>query len=317
MKTFELSIITPVFNGENYLHEVIESIIGQQDIKIKHIIVNDGSTDGSLKIAQQWQTKYPDAIDVIDQPNAGEAMAVNNGMKHVSTKFVGIVNADDPLLPGHCRKMVDALLNDAEAVVSYPDWLMINADGEKIRNVRTFDYSKRALIADLVCIPGPGAIIRVDAVEGFPLREKQFRYISDYVLWLRMSNKGHFVRVPEILATWRQHSLGATASASSGAMTAELQFLVSNGFLNFCEMVIRPEWLRSARAHALYYTAFRSLDDKKIPGRRLLLQSLLIKPYPNWGYSTRHRSILASMAIFMGPFGRLAQKLRKARKGLV
>ncbi len=314
MKTFELSIITPVFNGENYLHEVIESVIGQQDIKIKHIIVNDGSTDGSLKIAQLWQTKYPDSIDVIDQPNAGEAMAVNNGMKHVATKFVGIVNADDPLLPGHCRKMVDALLNDAEAVVSYPDWLMINADGESIRDVRTVDYSKRALIADLVCIPGPGAIIRVDAVEGFPLREKRFRYISDYVLWLRMSGKGHFVRVPELLATWRQHALGTTASASSGAMTKEIQFLVSNNFLDFCGEDLSSEWLRSAKAHVLYYSALDSLRNREIPGRRLLLKSFFTKPYPNVGYSTHHRSLLASIAVFLGPIGRKAQELRAKTK---
>ncbi len=317
MKTFELSIITPVFNGENYLHEVIESIISQQGIKIKHIIVNDGSTDGSLAIAEQWQTKYPDAIYVIDQPNAGEAMAVNNGMKHVATKFVGIVNADDPLLPGHCRKMVDALLNDAEAVVSYPDWLMINADGESVRDVRTVDYSKRALIADLVCIPGPGAVIRVDAVDGFPLREKRFRYISDYVLWLRMSGKGHFVRVPEILATWRQHALGATASANSGVISTEIDSLVQENFLDYCGVEISAEWLRSARAHSLYYTALGSLSSKKIPGRRLLLKSLLIKPYPNLGYPTHHRSALASMAIFMGPVGLLAQKIRKAKSGLI
>ena len=317
MNIVELSIITPVFNGENYLHEVIESIIGQQDIRIKHIIVNDGSTDGSLKIAQQWQTKYPDAIDVIDQPNAGEAMAVNNGMKHVATRFVGIVNADDPLLPGHCRKMVDALLNDAEAVVAYPDWLMINADGESIREVRTVDYSKRALIADLVCIPGPGAVIRVDAVDDFPLREIRFRYISDYVLWLRMSSRGHFVRVPEILATWRQHALGATASANSGAISTEIESLVQENFLDYCGVEISTEWLRSAKAHSLYYTALGSLNNKKIPGRRLLLKSLAIKPYPNLRYQTHHRSVLASGAIFLGPVGRLAQRLRKARNGLI
>ncbi len=316
MKTFELSIITPVFNGENFLSEVIESVIGQQDIKIKHIIVNDGSTDGSLEIAQKWRNNYPDVIEVIDQPNAGEATAVNNGMKHVATKFVGIVNADDPLLPGHCRKMVDALLNDTEAVVAYPDWLMINADGENIRDVRTVNYSKRALIADLVCIPGPGAILRVDAVDGFPLREKRFRYISDYVLWVRMSNNGYFVRVPEILATWRQHALGATASANSGAITTEIEHLVEENFLDYCDEKISSGWLRSARAHSLYYTALGSLNNKKIPGRRLLLKSLVIKPYPNLGYQTHHRSVLASVAIFLGPVGRLAQRIRKAKNGL-
>ena len=311
MKKADLTIITPVFNGETYLDEVLESVIGQQNIEIKVVIVNDGSTDLSLEIAQKWRERFPDQIKVIDQPNAGEAIAVNNGMAHVTTKFVGIVNADDPLLPGHCQKMVDVLLQHPEAVVAYPDWIMINGDGVSIRNVQTLDYSKRALIADLVCIPGPGAIIRVDAVKDFPLREENFRYISDYVLWLRMSNAGQFVRVPETLATWRQHALGATAAANSGAIAREIRYLVDKRFLDFCGEDLSSKWIRSARAHSTYYSALDSLSNKKIPGRRLLLKSLFIKPYPNWGYPTHHRSLLASIAIFMGPIGRMAQKIRK------
>ena len=310
MKKADLSIITPIYNGERYLREVIESVMSQENIQIQMIIVNDGSTDSSLEIAKEWQERFPDQIEVIDQPNAGEATAVNNGMARVQTEFVGVVNADDPLLPGHCRKVVDALLLDAEAVVAYPDWLMINADGASIRNVQTLDFTKRALVADVVCIPGPGAIIRVSAARDFPLREKQFKYISDYVLWLRMSSRGHFVRVPETLATWRQHDLGTTALAGSRATTAEIQYVVEKNFLGFCGEPISSKWLRSARAHANYHAASGALGDKGIPGRRLLLKSFLIKPYPSFGYSTHHRSLLASIAIFLGPIGRKAQKLR-------
>jgi glycosyltransferase involved in cell wall biosynthesis len=310
MPNLELSIITPVFNGEKYLDQVIDSVINQEKIDLRHIIVNDGSSDSSLQIAQKWQKKFPDKIVVIDQKNSGEAVAVNNGMSHVATQFVGVVNADDPLLPGHCRKMVDALLNDAKAVVAYPDWLMINAEGINLRKVQTLDYTRRALIADLVCIPGPGAIFRVDALTGFSVREKQFRYVSDYVLWLRLSNKGHFVRVPEMLATWRQHALGATASANSGAIASEIQYIVENNFLGYCGEDISPKWIKSARAHAYYYAALGSLSSTKISGRRFLIKSLLLKPYPNFGYPTHHRSLLASVAVFLGPLGRLAQKLR-------
>jgi glycosyltransferase involved in cell wall biosynthesis len=275
------------------------------------IIVNDGSTDSSLRIAEDWYKRFPDQIEIIDQPNSGEAVAVNNGMVIVRTEFVGIVNADDPLLPGHCRKMVDTLLLDPKAVVAYPDWLMIGGDGSIRRNVQTLEYTRRALIADLVCIPGPGAVIRVEALGGFPIREKQFRYISDYVLWLRMSSKGHFIRVPETLATWRQHSSGATASAKSGAISSEIEYLVENDYLGYCGVSNKHRWLRSARAHMYYYAAIGALSNRQIPGRRLLLKSLFTKPYPNLGYPTHHRSVRVSIAIFMGPLGRLAYNLKK------
>jgi glycosyltransferase involved in cell wall biosynthesis len=311
----ELTVITPVFNGERYLNEVIESIMSQDGIEIRLVIVNDGSTDASLEIAQEWAVRFPEKIVVLVQENAGEASAVNNGMERVTTEFVGIVNSDDPLLPGHCRKVVDSLSSNGDAVVAYPDWLMIDSQGRVIRKVTTLEYTKRALIADLVCLPGPGAVIRVNAVAGFPMREKGFRYISDYVLWLRLSNKGEFVRVPETLATWRQHALGATASANSGAISTEIQSLVDSKFTDYCGDAISPKWIRSARAHASYYTAVGALSNKSIPGRRLLLKSFVIKPFPNVGYPTHHRSVLASAAVFMGPIGRVAQNLRKLRKG--
>jgi glycosyltransferase involved in cell wall biosynthesis len=314
MTTPELTIITPVYNGEKYLSEVIDSVISQQGVSITMIIVNDGSIDSSLRVAEEWYKRFPDQIEVINQPNSGEAIAVINGMNNVRTKFVGVVNADDPLLPGHCRKMVDSLLLDPKAVVAYPDWLMTDGDGAILRSVKTLEYTRRALIADLVCIPGPGAIIRVEALEDIPIREKQFRYISDYVLWLRMSGKGHFIRVPETLATWRQHSMGATASAKSGAIASEIQNLVENNFLGYCGENVNSKWMRSGRAHAYYYAALGALDRGQIRGRRLLLKSLLIKPYPNMGYPTHHRSLLASIAIFMGPLGRLVYSHRKIKK---
>jgi glycosyltransferase involved in cell wall biosynthesis len=316
MKHVDLSVITPVFNGETYLQEVIESVISQNGLEIQMIIVNDGSTDSSLEIAQTWQSRHPEKIEILDQENAGEATAVNNGMALVRAEFIAVVNADDPLLPGHSRKLLDALLSDPLAVVAYPDWLMIDAHGATLKENQTLNFTRRALVADLVCLPGPGAVIRVSSLGDFPVREKQFKYVSDYVLWLRMSSRGHFVRVPETLATWRQHALGATATGNSGAISSEIGYLVKNNFFDYCGEVISSKWMRSARAHASYYAALDSLANKQVKGRRLLLKSFLIKPYPNWGYPTHHRSFLAMVAVFAGPVGRTINNFRRARRGL-
>jgi glycosyltransferase involved in cell wall biosynthesis len=134
----ELTIITPVFNGERYLAEVIESIVAQQNIEIEYIIVNDGSTDSSLAIANKYQHLYPKIIGVFDQNNSGEASAVNFGFLQAESEFICIVNADDPLLPGHCRTMVDCS-KENNSVVSYPDWVMIDEDGSPKRHVKTID----------------------------------------------------------------------------------------------------------------------------------------------------------------------------------
>ena len=67
----EITVITPVYNGEKYLAEVIESVLSQENIVIEYIIVNDGSSDGSLDIARSFQEKNPSIIQIIDQKKFG------------------------------------------------------------------------------------------------------------------------------------------------------------------------------------------------------------------------------------------------------
>ena len=310
----ELSIITPVFNGERYLAEVIESIVAQQDIEIEYIIVNDGSTDSSLAIANKFQQSYPKMIRVFDQKNSGEASAVNFGFLQAESEFVCIVNADDPLLPSHCRTMVDCS-KENNSVVSYPDWVMIDEDGSPIRHVKTIDYSQRALVADFVCIPGPGAVIRRDCLTDFPPRDPRYRYVSDFVCWLRLSQYGVFTRVPIDLATWRQHASGATAIARGKPIGDELIRLGDRGVIEIFQNQISAKWRRHARAHAMYYAGLMAIDDRSVSGRRLIAKSFLLKPLPNFGYQTHHRSLLAVVAVYLGPIGRrIVIKLKKTKK---
>ena len=308
----EISIITPVYNGERYLAEVIESVLGQHDIEIDYIIINDGSLDTSLSIALKYRDLYPKTIRVFDQTNSGEASAVNFGFLQSTSEFVCIVNADDPLLPGHSRNMVDAL-NLSGSVVSYPDWKMIDENGALIRSVKTIAYSQRALVADFVCIPGPGAVMRRASFCGFLPRDTKYKYISDYVCWLRLSIQGSFIRVPEELAVWRQHQLGATAIGKGKPIADELIRLCDEGLLEIFDQDIRKKWIRWARSHAYYYAGLTAISDPSVKGIRKLVRSFLLKPLPNFGYETHHRSILPIGAVLLGPIGRAV--VRKKESG--
>lgn len=90
----KVSIIVPVYNVEQYLHECLESIVNQtlQDIEI--ICINDGSTDNSLKILEQYAQKDP-RIQIIDKPNAGYGNSMNLGFAAAKGEYIGIVESDD------------------------------------------------------------------------------------------------------------------------------------------------------------------------------------------------------------------------------
>lgn len=305
----ELSIITPVFNGERYLAEVIESIVAQQDIEIEYIIVNDGSTDSSFAIANKYQQLYPKMIRVFDQKNSGEASAVNFGFLQAESEFVCIVNADDPLLPSHCRTMVD-VLRSSDAIVAYPDWLMIDDEGTTIRLIKTRDFSKRVLIAKFICIPGPGSVFRKTAVMTSVPRNSSFRFISDYVMWVHLSLVGDFVRVPEVLATWRFHAGGATQVGGGSPVAEEFERYAYEYAPQLLVGRVPSKWFRVLRSHVHYHMAIQAVADTSYNGRLQLLKSLRVKPWPSLPVRGPHRSISRIVIVLVGDKAKIILNIR-------
>ena len=91
-----LSIIIPVFNNEKYLSRCFDSILNQPNIEqIKIIAVDDGSTDGSLNILQDYQFRYPKYFEFISIENQGVSNARNVGLSLVNTDFLTFIDSDD------------------------------------------------------------------------------------------------------------------------------------------------------------------------------------------------------------------------------
>ena len=90
----KISVIMPVYNGEKYLNQCLDSVIGQslQDIEI--ICVNDGSTDSSPDILRSYAAKDP-RVKVFDQPNLNAGAARNLGMKYATGEYYSFLDADD------------------------------------------------------------------------------------------------------------------------------------------------------------------------------------------------------------------------------
>ena len=89
-----LSVAIPCYNSEQYMSHAIETILaGGEDIEI--LIVNDGSKDRTLEIAQQYHKKYPTIVKVVDKENGGHGDAVNAGLKNASGKYFKVVDSDD------------------------------------------------------------------------------------------------------------------------------------------------------------------------------------------------------------------------------
>lgn len=101
-----ISVIVPVYNVESYLQECVDSLLAQDMPGLELIFVNDGSTDGSRGILEEYSRMYDNVI-VIDQENSGQSVAKNNGVKAASGKYISFVDADDIMMEGALRVLFD------------------------------------------------------------------------------------------------------------------------------------------------------------------------------------------------------------------
>ena len=112
-----VSVIIPVYNVEKYLSQCLDSVVSQTLENIEIIIVNDGSTDGSLKIINDYAEK-DDRIIVVNQTNGGYAKAVNKGLSLASGEYVAEIDSDDYINKNMYQKLYDiACKNDIDIVV--------------------------------------------------------------------------------------------------------------------------------------------------------------------------------------------------------
>ena len=90
-----LSIIIPAFNAENYIEKCINRIVPLLDCDVECIVVDDGSTDDTAKIADAYAEKYPTIVKAIHKENGGHGDAVNTGIAHATGVYFKVVDSDD------------------------------------------------------------------------------------------------------------------------------------------------------------------------------------------------------------------------------
>ena len=297
----QVTVITPVYNGEKYIAETIDSVISsRRQVNLEYIVINDGSNDRTSEILDRYRTE----IIVVDVKNGGEAAAVNIGINLAHAPLIMVVSADDPVRdPAIFEESIIEHAKNPELSATYVDWAVIDEFGRTIKHKKTKDFSVEELVGYTNCLPGPGAVFSTQKAKEISGRSSAYRFVSDYDFWLRLSTKGPFKRIPKELAQWRTHQDSTTVSAGGDQMALE-RIRVIEDFLASYEY---PKDLqRLAISHAYYYAARLSLDFKISRPRILLLKS--IQSGRRW---PKRANFFVSISIFTYPVPRILLKLQK------
>ena len=128
-----VSIIVPVYNTASYLSRCIESLVNQTYSDLQIILIDDGSTDESGAIADEWQTKDP-RIEVYHQQNQGQSVARNVGLQHTRGEYIAFVDSDDYIDSNYFSTMLQAADDTTDCVQT--GYRRVKQNGEMIKTYR-------------------------------------------------------------------------------------------------------------------------------------------------------------------------------------
>lgn len=154
-----VSVIVPVYNTESYLKKCLDSLVNQTLKKIEIIIVNDGSTDNSQKIIDEYVKKYPQIIKAFLKKNGGLSDARNYGLKFVTGDYIGFVDSDDFVDLDMFKKLYNKAKKESLDIVVCDSIELYEDNGNKIYKKSNFNYSDN-LVKNYIISP-PMACTRI------------------------------------------------------------------------------------------------------------------------------------------------------------
>jgi glycosyltransferase involved in cell wall biosynthesis len=200
-----VTIVTPCLNAARFLEQTILSVLNQDHPRIEYIVMDGGSTDGTLDILRQ----YEHALHWQSDSDRGTADAVNRGFALGKGEILGFLNADDLYHPHAVTAAVQYLRENPEAAGVYGDAWWIDQNGAPIAPypVRDFD---RTLLERECFICQPASFFRRGPFESTGGLDPDFNLTFDYDFWLRLTRTFALRRIDATLADSRMHPANKT-----------------------------------------------------------------------------------------------------------
>ena len=212
-----VSVVMPVYNGERYLHEAIDSILNQTFSDFEFIVINDCSDDGTENIIKSYTDSRIHYIK--NENNLGVALSLNRGFDAAKGEYIARMDADDISLPSRLEKQVE-YMEDNPAIAVCGCETELFGDVEKTDTYTVF--GKEMMKINLLfapCLCHPAVMLRRSVVEKEHYRyDDSFERLEDYELWTRLFLKYDIDNVRGVYFKYRLHSKQVTQNYSENHM---------------------------------------------------------------------------------------------------
>jgi glycosyltransferase involved in cell wall biosynthesis len=204
--------MTPSFNQAPFLEQTIQSVLGQDYPQIEYLIVDGGSTDGSLEIIRRYRARL---AWWVSEPDLGQTDAINKGFSQARGDILAWLNSDDTYQPGAIAQAVAYLQNHPEVGMVYGDANLIDVGGNIIGKFPARQTDYRRLRRGYVHIPQQAAFFRAKLWKQVGPLDPSFYFAMDYDLWVRLARISEIHYRPNLWANFRLHGTGKSVVADN------------------------------------------------------------------------------------------------------
>ncbi|MDP1778810.1 MAG: glycosyltransferase family 2 protein [Anaerolineales bacterium] len=236
-----VSIITPSFNQAQFLEQTIQSVLGQDYPQIEYIIVDGGSTDGSVDMIKKYEGRLAWWISEQDQ---GQTDAINKGFAHSKGEVLAWINSDDTYNPRAVVQAVKYLFDNPDVAMVYADCNFINESGQVIGKFNSKQTDYRRLREGYVHIPQQTMFFRAKYWQELGPLDPSFYFAMDYDLWTRIASKAPIKYLAgQTWANFRIHDLGKTTTHDDRCWPEMLRVHYRDGG-GFFSLIVAKYYLR-------------------------------------------------------------------------
>jgi glycosyltransferase involved in cell wall biosynthesis len=206
-----VSVVMCVYNDERNVGKSIESILKQTFTDFEFIVVNDGSTDKTSEILNQYAEKDP-RIKVFHKSNSGAAASANYGISKAQGKYIARIDSDDISYPHRLQTEVDLLNKNPNLALVGGGCHMIDQSDNimGVRNIKVKNEARTLLFRNI--FQQSDVMFRKSVFENLGGYREKFKNGEDYDLWLRISEVAEIKKINNILGQWRLNAGGYSFS---------------------------------------------------------------------------------------------------------